>query len=131
MIPSMPDSTWADGGIAITKSKMSKRVLSKLAFGHYPMLSQNDVCMTKRGCDDACANLIRSGGDDDEEDDTRLLTTRAPPIVAVTTPETEALSSSGASEDNTAATTSMCCNGGSTNGNNLVTVEYGGSEAVA
>ena len=131
MIPSMPDSTWADGGIAITKSKMSKRVLSKLAFGNYPMLSQNDVCMTKRGCDDACANLIRSGGDDDEEDDTRLLTTRAPPVVAVTTPETEALSSSGASEDNTAATTSMCCNGGSTNGNNLVTVEYGGNEAVA
>ena len=69
MIPSMPDSTWADGGIAITKSKMSKRVLSKLAFGNYPMLSQNDVCMTKRGCDDACANLIRSGGDDEDIDD--------------------------------------------------------------
>ena len=37
------------------------------------MPSQNDVCMTKRGCDDACANLIRSAGDadDDEDDDAR------------------------------------------------------------
>ena len=95
------------------------------------MPSQNDVCMTKRGCDDACANLIRSAGDadDDEYDHARHLSTRAPPTVAVTTPETEALSSS-ASDDNTAATTSVCCNGGST-GSNLVTVEYGRNEAVA
>ena len=95
------------------------------------MPSQNDVCMTKRGCDDACANLIRSAGDaDDQDDHPRHLSTRAPPTVAVTTPETEALSSS-ASDDNTAATTSVCCNGGGSTGSNLVTVEYGRNEAVA
>ena len=88
------------------------------------VLYQNDVCMKKKGCDDACTSLIRlSGGDENES--RQHLSTRTP-VVAVTTPETEALSSS-ASEDNTAATTSMCCNGGTT----VAHVEYGSNEAVA
>ena len=95
---------------------------------------QNDVCLTKRGCDDACANLIRPEGEEEEEGDEEGRDSGRGRTVAVTTPEAAAeAASSASSEDNTVATTAAsCCNGGAASPRGTIaTVEYGRNEAVA